>query len=53
MHGQRNIKFHTDVSEKSLEPFFDGQLSWDCFALEDGTDTLSRNVCTELLFYAA
>jgi hypothetical protein len=28
-------------------------LSSDCLTLEDGTDTFSRNICTELPFCAA
>jgi len=46
-------RFVTDVSGQRIVPIFKGQdVQEDIFALEDGTDTLSRNVRDKSLYVA-
>ena len=50
----KHFSFSTDVSVQPSAPTFKGQEDfWDILTLEDGTDSLSRNVGAELSFNAA
>jgi hypothetical protein len=53
-HAGVDWYFVADFWGKTIGPIFMGQsVQEDCLTLEDGTETLSRNVGNELPIYAA